>query len=255
VDFAVYLRVLWRFRVVVAAGAALALALALLSGFRIDFDGVAPAFTHRDKEVWASSSTLFVTQEGFPWGRAILDETIKVQGGNGTDASAYVPRYGDAGRYSGLAQLYVALATSDKVRFAVLRRSPPGSSYQADVVKSADGGTVLPMIYMSGFAASPRAAVDAANVAASAFRRFLAQEQEQNLIPQDKRVRVYVVSRASQATVFQPRSLTRPIFIFLLVFGAFIGLAFVLENLRPEITYAREVEPVGTHPSSARRSA
>jgi hypothetical protein len=242
VDFAVYLRVLWRFRLLVLAGACAAFGLALLSIVRVEFDGATPKLQYRDHEVWASSATLFVTQEGFPWGRAILDETVKVEGQSGEEA--YIPRYGDGGRYSGLAQLYVELAKSDDVRLAVLRSSPPGSSYQPDVVKSADGGTVLPLIYMTGFAPSPQAARATATVATRAFRNFLAQEQERNRIPDEKRVSVTVTSAPSPAAVFEARSYTRQIFVFLLVFGAVIALAFVLENVRPEIDRKPKVKPI-----------
>jgi hypothetical protein len=253
VDFAVYLRVLWRFRLLVLAGATAALGLALLSVVRVDFDGIPPKLEYRDHEVWSSSATLFVTQEGFPWGRAILDETVKVEGQSGE--AAYVPRYGDGGRYSGLAQLYVELAKSDAVRLAVLRNSPPGSSYQPDVVKSADGGTVLPLIYMTGFAPTPRAARATATVATRAFRRFLALEQERNRIPDDKRVSVAVTSAPGPAAVFEARSYTRQIFVFLLVFGAVIALAFVLENVRPEIKRKPKVEPIDATLEQERRLA
>lgn len=252
-DFAVYLRVLWRFRFLVVAGAAAALALAWLSFVRVDIDGGAPKLQYRDQEVWASSATLFVTQEGFPWGRAILDETVKVEGQAGEPS--YIPRYGDSGRYSGLAQLYVELAKSDEVRRAVLRNSPPGSSYQPDVVKSADGGTVLPLIYMTGFASTPQAARATATVATRAFRRFLAEEQERNLIPEEKRVSVTVTSAPSPASVFEPRSPTRAIFVFLLVFGAVIALAFVLENVRPEIERKPKLEPIDAPLEKNRRLA
>jgi hypothetical protein len=253
VDFAVYLRVIWRFRFLVLLGASAALALALLSVVRIEFDGVTPKMQYRDQEAWASSSTLFVTQEGFPWGRAILDETVKVKGQSGE--ASYVPRYGDGGRYSGLAQLYVELAKSDAVRVAVLRNSPPGSSYQPDVVKSADGATVLPLIYMTGFGPTPMAARATATVAVRAFRRFLAQEQERNLIPDEKRVSVIVTSAPSRPSVFEPRSHTRPIFVFLLVLGAVIVLAFVLENVRPEIERKPKVEPIDATLEQTRRLA
>jgi hypothetical protein len=253
VDFAVYLRVLWRFRFLVVAGAAAAFALALLSVVRIDLDGATPKLQYRDQEVWSSSATLFVTQEGFPWGRSILDETVKVEGQSGEPS--YVPRYGDGGRYSGLAQLYVELAKSDAVRLAVLRNSPPGSSYQPDVVKSADGGTVLPLIYMTGFGQTPMAARATASVATRAFRRFLAQEQEQNSIPEDKRVSVTVTSAPSPPSVFEGRSYTRQILVFLLVFGAVIALAFVLENVRPEISRKPKVEPIDATLEHNRRLA
>lgn len=252
-DFAVYLRVLWRFRFLVVAGATFALGLALLSVVRIEFNGGTPKLQYRDQEVWSSSATLFVTQEGFPWGRAILDETVKVEGQSGEPA--YIPRYGDGGRYSGLAQLYVELAKSDAVRLTVLRNSPPGSSYQPDVVKSADGSTVLPLIYMTGFAPTAQAARATADVATRAFRRFLAQEQERNRIPEEKRVSVTVTSDPSPGSVFEARSYTRQIFVFLLVFGAVIALAFVLENVRPEIRRKPKVEPIDPTLEQNRRLA
>jgi hypothetical protein len=253
VDFAVYLRVLWRFKALMLAGAAAALGLALLSVVRVGFDGGVPKLQYRDQEVYASSATLFVTQEGFPWGRAILDDTLKVQGQDGMPS--YIPRYGDSGRYSGLAQLYVELAKSDAVRIAVLRHSPRGSSYQPDVVKSADGGTVLPLIYMTGFGTTPQAARATARTATQAFRNFLAQEQERNLIPAEKRVFVNVMSEPNRAWVFTPRSYTRQIFVFLLVFGAVIALAFVLENVRPQIDRKPEVEPIDGTLEQSRRLA
>lgn len=247
------MRVLWRFKLLVAAGLAIAVALAFISVFRVDLSDGAPKLVYRDQAVWASSSTLFVTQEGFPWGRSILDETVRVQAAGGTPT--YVPRYGDSGRYSGLAQLYVEFAKSDAVRRAVFERAPSGATYQPDVVKSADGSTVLPLIYMSGFGPTPEAAVATANTATAAFRSFLAEEQERNAIPADKRVRVVVMSKASEAKVFAPRSNTRPIFIFLLVFGAVVALVFVLENLRPRVIAPREVETIEPHSGAARRSA
>ena len=52
-------------------------------------------------------------------------------------------------------------------------------------------------------------------------------------ISKDRRVAVVVTSRAIPAEIVEPRSLVRPIFLFLLVVMTTIGLVFVLENLRP----------------------
>ena len=61
----------------------------------------------RSPEVWRASSVLFLTQEGFPAGRAV---------GNTALATA------DQGRFQSLAVLYAELATSDRVR-ALAERS------------------------------------------------------------------------------------------------------------------------------------
>ena len=156
-----------------------------------------------------------MTQDGFPWGRTIFDETVEVDG-NGAEPTL-IPRFGDPGRYSGLATLYVELAKADEVRQAFRAKAPPSVSYQPEVVKSSDGGSVLPMIYMKGFGPTAALAESAANLAADEFRRYLASEQVQARIAKDRRVSVVVTSRAIPAEVVEPRSLVRPIFLFLLV--------------------------------------
>jgi hypothetical protein len=260
VDLALYFRVLWRFRVLVVLGVLIGTLLAMTSFARIGFDGPKPTFSTRGDEVWLSASTLFVTQEGFPWGRTIFDETVKVAGSG--DEETVVPRFGDPGRYSGLATLYVELAKGDEVRRAFRAKAPRGVTYQPEVVKSSDGGSVLPMIYMKGFGPTPRLAEAAANLAADEFRTYLASEQAQARIAKDRRVSVVVTSRAIPAELVEPRSIVRPIFLFLLALMGTIGLAFVLENLRPASRRsATEVRPVvmtgaESHPAAgSQRSA
>ena len=154
--------------------------LAVTSYARVDFSGGTPALTAKADEVWLSASTLFVTQDGFPWGRTIFDETVEV-GGTGGDGEepTQIPRFGDPGRYSGLATLYVELAKGDEVRRSFRAKAPPGVAYQPEVVKSSDGGSVLPMIYMKGFGPTAELAEAAANIAAQEFQRYLASEQVQ----------------------------------------------------------------------------
>jgi hypothetical protein len=181
--------------------------------------------------VWLSASTLFVTQEGFPWGRTIFDETVKVESPG--DEPTVVPRFGDPGRYSGLATLYVELAKGDEVRRSFRAKAPPGVTYQPEVVKSSDGGSVLPMIYMKGYGPTPALAEAASNIAAEEFQRYLESEQKEANIAVDRRVSVVVTSRAIPAQIVEPRSIVKPVFLFLLAVMASVGLAFVLENLRP----------------------
>jgi hypothetical protein len=67
------------------------------------------------------------------------------------------------------------------------------------------------------------------------------RQQAQADIPDKQRVVLQVFSAARNATVVSGRKKTLPIVIFLSVLLATIGLAFVLENLRPRL---REVEAV-----------
>ena len=223
---------------IVAIGVVIGSLLALTSFARIEFVDGKPELTARADEVWLSASTLFVTQEGFPWGRTIFDETLEIEGAG--DEPTLIPRFGDPSRYSGLATLYVELAKSDDVRRSFRAKAPAGVTYQPEVVKSSDGGSVLPMIYMKGLGPTPELAQAAANIAAEEFQRFLADKQAEARIAKDRRVEVVVTSRAIPAEIVEPRSLVRPIFLFLLVLMASIGLAFMLENLRPS---GRRSEP------------
>ena len=247
-DLGLYLRVLWRFRVVVVVGILLGSFLALISTARISFDGATPTLTSRQHEVWLSASTIFVTEEGFPWGRTIFDETVKVEGADGEPT--FVPRFADPGRLSGLAVLYAELAKSDEVRRAFLERAPRDANYEPAVVKSTDGGSVLPLIYMKGFGPTPAISRFSANVATAAFRDYLNTRQAAARIPLAKRVKVVVTSRATTSELFEPRSVVRPIFLFLLVFMAAIALAFVLENVRPRAGAPSGVRSVAPAPES-----
>ena len=112
-DLNLYFRVLRRFRVLVGVGFVLALVLAMLAFVRVGFSEGSLDVTYRQSEVWASTSTVFVTQAGFPLGRATFDEVIPVEPTDGGTAPSYIPRYNDPNRFSGYAQLYARVATSD----------------------------------------------------------------------------------------------------------------------------------------------
>ncbi len=212
-DLNLLLRVFGRFKFLLLAGVGLATAMAVLSVVRVDFSGSSP-LQYRVHESWTSAATLFVTQEGFPWGRSILDEVIEIKPSKNATPS-YVPRFGDAGRYSGLAVLYAELAKSDEVRRKVLAGAPPGTSYRPEAVRSSDGSAVLPLIYMQGFGSTPAAAEAIANRASDVFRQFLQREQVANRIPQEKRVELSDqqsrdAGRAGQRTVVRPADLRVP---------------------------------------------
>lgn len=210
-DLNLYLRVLWRFRLLVAVGCLLAAAAAGFVLFRVEVKDGDVRLTYRQNNVWISASTLFVTREGLPWARTTPDKA----------------------NYSGLAMLYAELASSDAVRQSILPNRPSALTYDAEAVRAPDGVTVLPLISIKGMAPSPAVAETIANRAAAAFRMYVKHRQEVNGIPEKKRVELRVVNRAGPAELFQRRSIARPGAVGLLVLIALVGLAFVLENLRP----------------------
>jgi hypothetical protein len=236
-----FLQVAWRFKLLLAGGLVLATVVAFLSLARVTLDGNSPSVQFREQETWLSASTLLVTQSGFPWGRAILDDVITVQP-KGAEALT-IPRYGDPGRYSGLAAIYAQLAKADPVRNSVMAGAGPGSRYEAEVVKSADGSGALPLLYIKGYGPSPEASENVANAATVEFQRYLERQQAKSGIAAGKRVQVVVTQRAGGAEIFEKRSFVRPMMMFLLIVMGFLALAFALENLRPDRDWDDERDP------------
>ena len=78
-DLGVYLRIFSRFKLLLLAGLAFATLAAVLTVAHVSFSGGTPSIDFRQGVEYQSGSTLLVTQEGFPWGRAVLDEMVAAQ--------------------------------------------------------------------------------------------------------------------------------------------------------------------------------
>lgn len=269
-DLGLYVRVLWRFRLLVVVGLLLAGSLAVLSLVRIDGDGV----TYRDPELWASTTRLGVTQNGFPWGRLLAQEQSP-----GEAARNLAIPLADPNRLTTLAVLYAELATSDPVRRQMLREGAAGVCPQgnglaagsngpqlcgrvvASAISAGENRVMLPLIDLTAIATSPRAAVELAQRAATAFGNYIRQQQVANKVPRGDRVVVEQLQLPKAPRIFQPRSKTLPVVVFLAVMLATVGLAFLLENLRPPRKPAAdetlaETDAVRSElPSTARRTA
>jgi hypothetical protein len=244
VDFALYARVLWRFKLLVAFGVVLASSLAILSFLRVGPDGL----TYRQSELWSSSTRLIVTQQGFPWGRLLAQDPSLSEN---AARSLGIP-LADPNRLNNLTILYAELATADPVRRLMRRDGPIRGEVIATPVVVQEGRYTLPLIDLIAISTSPRGAVTLAQRSARAFETYLTEQQRLNKVPADDRVVVQQVMRPRGAEIYQPRSKTLPIVIFMAVMFAVVGLAFLLENLRPR----RPGDPVAVaHEGPARRTA
>jgi hypothetical protein len=251
VDLERYIRVLWRFRLLVAIGLVLASALALLSFVRVDISG-SPRLSYRTSEQWGSSGSLLITQPRFPEGRSVFEQAVpplsrdKIQ--------TFAPQFADPNRFATLATLYAELATSDAVRATILRDGPVNGVVEATPV-TLTNGTPLPLLTVGAIASTPIEALALARRAIRAFREHVESEQRRSGIPVDQRVIIDVVNQPSEATLLRSRSKTLPILVFLTVLLAFVGAAFVLENLRPRIAPVSSVAARSSEPPSARLTA
>lgn len=241
-DLGTWFRVAWRFRTLLAAGFLLATFVALAAFVRVDTSGGRPTLSYRENPVYSSRSTLLVTQKGFPWGRAILDEMVRIENEGGEPA--LVPRFGDAARYAGLAGLYAELAMGDAVEREVMSISRPGQRFTAEVAREEATGSAMPLVYIDGYGPSAEAASDVANRAVKAFQAHLEEQQNESGIEPNRRVELVVSAQASEAELFASRSLVKPVFLFLVIMSVFVAVAFALENLRPARRSPPVIEPV-----------
>jgi hypothetical protein len=265
-DLQLVLRVLWRFRLIVACGVGLAMLLAVMSYARIGFDGGKPTLTPRESEKWESLSTLFVTSRGFPWGSIGANDPRDERQLAKRGDTGETPKTLDPVHLTGLASLYIRLATSDPILAEMKKTGPVDGKLAAYPVYSDDGGdgAVLPMVTTSAIAASPGGAKSLAERHVTAFLDYLDREQRRGAIPADERVKVQVVRQPSEATLLEARKKTRPVVVFTAVMIAIIGLVLALENLRPRgMRVVQPPEPLATpkvaearrRPASKRRTA
>jgi hypothetical protein len=222
-DLRLFLRVLWRFRLLVLAGSYLAFTLTFLALVRVDPTG-SPVLSYRGSETWTSNARLFVTESGFPWGRRLIPPPEE-------DKSPSAVR-SDPDRLTSLAVLYATLANSDPVKRNIVRSGKLKWKISAGPVLRGDGDP-LPIIDLSATGITEQSAISHTRSAAFALVKFIREEQQVNQIPDDDRVVIEVIERPTKATLLAGRPKVVPILVFLLVMGATIGLALLLENLRP----------------------
>jgi hypothetical protein len=242
------MRVLWRFKYLVAVGSLLAVVLAGLTVVKVSFANGKPSFAYRQAELWAAQETLLITERGFPEGRTIFPLT-----GTGSDATS---AFADPNRLAGLAVFYSQLANSDIVLSRVPGLPPRLRPLvtAAAVTSSIGNQSALPLLAIAGRWITPQGAIRLTEAASSAFQSYIEEQQATAGIPTKQRVILTVVDKPDRALVAQPRKKTIPILVFLAVMGATFGLALILEHMRPRVpaaestvTMPRDLGPQRVH--------
>ncbi len=251
-DLQRFMRVLWRFRVVVLVGFLLALALATLSYVRVSLNSGGIKVSYRSPEIWQSRSTLLLTQQGFPWGRSVYP-TPEVDRSGRPIITPGTPLFAGDTRFASLAVFYSEMANSDAVRALMQRGGPLRGTITAQPVPDQISGNALPFIILSGLGTSAKDAALAVRRGTTAFQDYLRSQQSANRIPENQRVVVQVIAKPDPPVVSVPRRKTRLVFIFVAIMAAAIALAFILENLRPQIRPVAVAPPLDAE--AGRRSA
>lgn len=228
-DLRLFASVLGRFKFVVFVGFLAAVGLSFLSAAKISTSG---QIEQRGTEQWASYTTIFVTQKGFPWGRV-----------NG-DPNAVAPDqakgdFANPSRFIGLAALYSNLADSDPV-LKIMKRSGKlyGKIESSPLTALNDPTDVLPLISVAGLADSAPHAEALVGRATNALVQYVQDEQNAAGVPDKQRILLQVVKEPTPAKLLAGPSKTLPILVFLVIMAATCALAFILENLRPRIRVA-----------------
>jgi hypothetical protein len=247
-DFRMYGRVLWRFRLIVAAGFVLALLLAMLSVVRIGPSGV----SYRHSELWSTTMRLLVTQRGAPEVRLYAQTPVTSNSPTPSSADPSIA-VADPNRFNTLALLYSEFATSDPVRRLTLRKGRIPGQIIATAIRDSDSGVMLPLIDLTAISTSPEKAVGLARNSAAALDGYVSEEQRANKVPDSDRAMLRTIVAPRPPQVYQPRSKTMAIVVFLAVLLAAVGVAFVLENLRPRVRVMQE--PGSGFEHQIRRSA
>jgi hypothetical protein len=227
-DLQLVFRVIWRFKRIVLAGFVLAVVLAFLSLVKVGSHGLA----YRTQPRYESDTTVFVTTHGFPWG------ALNLRAGSNIDAP-----HGsvDSDVLRNLASLYTQLALGGDIMQILERKGPIDGELGATQLFAPDS-TTLPLIALSAVSNSPGNAKALARRHLSALQFWLRKSQDEAGIKSDNRVLLEPVSGPTEARLIQGRKKTMAVLIFLAVSMAVIGLAFVLENLRPRARPAEESE-------------
>ena len=238
-DLGLYLRVVWRFRLIVFGGFALAVALAFLSLYRVD-PGGSPKLAARQESTYQALTTLLVTQAGFPWGRTVLPSSDVVP----QQQSQAKVAFADPGRFAQLSVFYAQLANGDAIRAKL--RADTGLKGTMLASPSADPTGArgnLPFIDIIATASTAQASARISLHAAEILRDYIGAQQAAAGIKPDERVLLQVVKRPDKPELTAGPKKTTPVLVFLTLMIAAIGLAFVLENLRPGSRCSRAARP------------
>ena len=206
-DLNLFFRVIRRFKFIVILGVIVATSLALLSFARITNDGLA----YRQPKQWSSIQQLIVSTDVPPRFRdttPVPDPVI-------------------------VAQDYVTLATSNAVAPLIRRHGKPPGKVVASIVSNSDGSASR-TFDLQGVGTSKAAARAMAILATNALQEYLPTYNAESYPPPIK-IKLTPLGHPTVPEVIKSPSKTRPVFVFLAVLIAFVGIAFILENLRPAV--------------------
>ena len=214
-DLIEYGRVIRRQALIVVFGLTITFALMFFALVRVSGDGMAL----RQPPTYQARSTILVTKEGFPLGKAAASDFEQ------SDT-----------RMQYLAGVYAELATSETVRSVIqndgTRMPLPRASYDVTQLIEPINHTPFPIMEVMGVSTSPGGAKAVANRVAAGLRRYILVNQNRVGTPKSQRVDLRIISRADHADVLQGVKKTTPLMLFMLGLVVTLGCAFARDNVK-----------------------
>jgi capsular polysaccharide biosynthesis protein len=235
-DLQRHIRLLWRSKLLIAAGAIVGILLGVLASYKISGSSLQP----RKQPEYTAVSKLMVTQNGFPWGRTTLPgSTIAPNeaSGDSTDAgdakAESSVQFADPGRLANLAWMYSHFLMGDQVR-SMITHPPEGMIIDAAPITAGGNmsASALPLIGLTVSAPTAAEAQRLSREVPAALERYLAKEQSESSTPAGDRVEITTINRSQAAIPGKSKAMIMSIVIFMMAVAAAISLAYVLENLR-----------------------
>lgn len=233
-----YVRALKRFWWLLVLGGAVAAIAAIATVYRIDFFSVPPSLEQRTQSTYTASARLLVTSAEAPYFRTTVPlrdvpgETAEVD----PQTIAGAP---DIGTLISVANLYPILIRSDEV--AQMRQEMAGplpgeittrAIYEVNSPSRFELSQV-PVVEVFGHSDTYAGAVELTQATVDAFRAYVEQTQDRGGLAHEERILLQQIQRPASAIESGGPSLTLPLLLFVVIAGAFVVLAILLDRLFP----------------------
>jgi hypothetical protein len=227
-DIPKYLQILWSAKWLLLVGLVVSVIAAVLAGYRLDSGGLVP---RADSSYQASTTVLVSSPDQSIYQAEVPGQTVQ-QGSTAPQSrdltqTAVVYAYIIAGSTvrDAVQAKIGALRPSDSIT-AVRRTTQPGGD------EKSPGRFSLPILDVVGTSDSPARAERISREANTAFRSYVAAQQNASSIPAGSRVQLETIDEGSAIENTGSNSAIPLVVTGLGVFLLFIALAFILHNIR-----------------------
>lgn len=225
-DIRHHLRILWRWRAVLALGLVVGTVMAVLVTFDVSPSGV----EWRSQATFSSTSRTIVTQRGFPLGRAALPIPSPTEVPSPDRNST--PRFAPSERLTELAVVYSYIAKSDQVK-RLIRPLPLDQQINVASVSHPATGDPLPLMEIATTATTSGGARALNRAVVDSLRQYLQRHGKANGVPPNERVTLEVLNSPQPGVLVGGRTPTLSVVLWFLVLAVTLVVVYVLENLYP----------------------